>query len=121
MRLKFLASRRGPDYCYPLGSVRDVPDELARAFVKAGAAVVAPAPNQPAQPQAAEPEQKPERTSSVDDSPIDALDLDDSTLAALKDHGFQTVGEVADHEDLTKVPGIGKPTAAKIRKAIMEL
>lgn len=52
------------------------------------------------------------------DQPVDALDLDEDTLAALKKAGLGTVGQVAAHEDLTKLHGVGPATAKKINQAL---
>lgn len=113
MRIRFLSSRRGTGYCYPVGSEQDVPDELAAEFIKQGAAQPVGKPKE--KPKQQEPPPKP-----VDGRPIEALDLDDSTKAALEGAGLKIVGDIYAHEDLTKIPGIGKATARRILKAVME-
>lgn len=42
--LKFKCSKRGPNYHFPIGSVRFVPQDLAEGLVKEGAAVKTTAP-----------------------------------------------------------------------------
>ena len=116
MYLRFRCSRRGPGYHYPLGFEGEVPDELGEQFVSEKAAVkTAP---KPAKPAPARPDAKPDAPAAArDDRPVDDLDLDDTTLKALRDYGLVTVGEILDHPDLTKIPGVGKATAAKILEA----
>ena len=120
MYLRFHCSRRGryeeTPFHYPLGSVADVPDELAQTFL-ADKAAVKTAPK-PAKPAPARPDAKPDAPAAAgDDRSIDELDLDDSTKKVLRDFGLVTVGEVRDHPDLQKIPGIGPASAKKIRQA----
>ena len=56
-----------------------------------------------------------------DDTPVTALDLDETTIQALRDQGLQTVGQVLAHPDLTQLDGVGKATAKKILQAAAAL